>query len=98
MRTVMVRWRDAGSRKIFHAWRDVVRRVRATRAKVAKRDAGVAEATAQADAASRRLQELEMAKWQPHAGDPSLGFVHTETGEWLPERPRLAQGLPPRQH
>ncbi len=96
MRTVMVRWRDAGSRKIFHAWRDVVRRVRATRAKVAKRDAGVAEATAQADAASRRLQELEMAKWQPHAGDPSLGFVHTETGEWLPERPRLAQGIPPR--
>lgn len=89
MRTVMVRWRDAGSRKVFHAWRDAVRRVRSTRTKLAQSDAGVADARAQADAASRRLQEMELAKWQPKAGDPSLGYVHTESGEWLPERPQL---------
>lgn len=91
MRQVMQRWKTAGTKPCFAAWREWTREQTHMRFQASKADASRAALLVASKEVGAELQRLELAKWLPHT-DPVTdlaGFVHTETGEWRSSRPIL---------
>jgi Leucine-rich repeat (LRR) protein len=86
---VMDSWQQCGLKAVFLAWKQLARtlRERTDRSKaVAAMQAQVGRDGA---AATRELQDAELAKWEETV-DPFtdlVGWRHCETGEWRPSKP-----------